>query len=61
MPCFMKEDPKLTINKFVERLNGNRSETELVQVVEELIYNSIFNWRTVQYDNFQKFTNDICP
>jgi hypothetical protein len=61
MPCFIKEDPKLTITKFVERLNGNKSETELVQVVEELIYNSIFNWRTVQYDNFQKFTNDIYP
>lgn len=61
MPCFIKEDTKLTINKFVERLNGNKSETELVQVVEELIYNSIFNWRTVQYDNFQKFTNDIYP
>lgn len=57
----MKEDSKLTINKFIERLNANKSEVEMVQVVEDLTYNSIFNWRTVQYDNFQKFTNDICP
>jgi len=61
MPCYMKEDSKLTINKFIERLNANKSEVEMVQVVEDLTYNSIFNWRTVQYDNFQKFTNDICP
>ena len=61
MPCFVKEDPRITINKFVERLNGNKSEVELVQVVEDLMYNSIFNWRTVQYDNFQKYTNDIYP
>jgi len=61
MPCFLKEDPKIILNKFIERLNGNKSDGELVQVVEDLIYNSIFNWRTVQYDNFQKYTNDIYP
>lgn len=61
MPCFIKEDPRTIMNKLVERLNGNKSEVELVQVVEDLINNSIYNWRTVQYDNFQKFTNDIYP
>ena len=29
--------------------------------VEKLIDNSYDNWRTVQYDNFQKMTNDIMP
>jgi phosphatidylinositol kinase/protein kinase (PI-3 family) len=61
MPCFEKEDPKLTIAKFVERLNGNKSEVELIRFVDDLIYYSIYNWRTIQYDNFQKFTNDIYP
>ena len=61
MPCFVKEDPKVTILKFVERLNGNKSDGELILLVDELINLSIFNWRTVQYDNFQKFTNDIYP
>lgn len=61
MPCFIKEDPKLTINKFVERLNGNKSENEIILLVDELINYSIYNWRTYQYDNYQKFTNDIYP
>ena len=61
MPCFIKEDSKNIVNRFIERLNINKSEVELVQVVDELIYNSIYNWRTIQYDNFQKFTNDIFP
>jgi hypothetical protein len=61
MPCFIKEDPKLTISKLVERLNGNKSESELILLVDELIHSSIYNWRTYQYDNYQKFTNDIYP
>lgn len=61
MPCFLKEDPKITISKFVERLNGNKSEGEIISLVDELINLSINNWRTIQYDNFQKFTNDIFP
>ncbi len=39
----------------------NKTEIEYIQVVDELIYNSTNNWRTVQYDNFQKLTNDIRP
>lgn len=29
--------------------------------VEKLIDNSVDNWWTVQYDNFQKMTNGISP
>ena len=29
--------------------------------VEKLIDQSLNNWRTIQYDNFQKMTNGIMP
>jgi hypothetical protein len=61
MPCFINADINLIISKFIERFHMNKTEIEYIQVVDELIYNSTNNWRTVQYDNFQKLTNDIRP
>jgi phosphatidylinositol kinase/protein kinase (PI-3 family) len=61
MPCFLNGDPIETINRFLSRFHLNKSEAEYIRVVDELIANSLDNWRTVQYDNFQKLTNDIRP
>ncbi len=61
MPCFNNTDTNLIINRFVERFHMNKSESEYIKIVDELICNSLNNWRTVQYDNFQKLTNDIRP
>lgn len=61
MPCFNNNDTTLIINRFIERFHMNKSEIEYVKLVDELINNSMNNWRTVQYDNFQKLTNDIRP
>jgi phosphatidylinositol kinase/protein kinase (PI-3 family) len=61
MPCFAGGDIPGIIARFKERFYLNKSENEYVGVVEELIENSCDNWRTVQYDNFQKLTNDIRP
>ena len=61
MPCFNNDDIPGTIRQFVERFNMNKSENEYIKIVDDLIYNSFNNWRTVQYDNFQRLTNDIRP
>lgn len=61
MPCFANGEVIQTIQKFAERFYQNRSENDYIKIVDELISNSINNWRTVQYDNFQKLTNDIKP
>ncbi len=61
MPCFASYDPPTAIAKLKERFHLNKSDNEYIKIVDELIYYSLDNWRTVQYDNFQKFTNDIWP
>ena len=59
MPCFANTDPKEVIARLRERLHLNKSDNEYIKIVDDLIYYSVGNWRTVQYDNFQKYTNDI--
>lgn len=61
MPCFAKGEINQIISSFVERFNSNKNEMEYIKIVDELIYNSLNSWRTVQYDNFQRLTNDIRP
>jgi hypothetical protein len=61
MPCFASGDIPGIISRFTERFHLSKGESEYIKVVDDLILNSYDNWRTVQYDNYQKFTNDICP
>jgi|LauGreDrversion4_2_1035121.scaffolds.fasta_scaffold1925811_2 hypothetical protein len=61
MPCFNNTDTNLIISRFVERFHMNKSELEYIKIVDEMINNSINNWRTDYYDYFQKLTNDIRP
>lgn len=56
--CF--DNPDL-MTKLYERFCVNKNEYEFIKVVNELISSSYDNWRTIQYDNFQRMTNDICP
>ena len=60
MPCF-PEDSTTIINNFKERFHINRNESDLVKIVHELIDTSLSNWRTSQYDYYQKMTNGIIP
>jgi phosphatidylinositol kinase/protein kinase (PI-3 family) len=60
MPCFT-DDPISIITSFRERFHINKSESELVKIVDELISYSLSNWRTSQYDYYQKMTNGIIP
>lgn len=61
MPCFNNTDINIVITRFVERFHMNKSESEYIKIVDDLINGSLGNWRTIQYDNFQRLTNDIRP
>lgn len=57
MDCF-KLGPE-TITKLKERFELNLSEEEALRFGEELVTESVDNWRTGAYDNFQKYSNGI--
>ena len=60
LPCF-SDDPSFIINNFKERFHINKNEYDLVKFVHELVETSLSNWRTSQYDYYQKMTNGIIP
>ena len=61
MPCFVK--PKNVINEIKMRINGDGNEEdnecEYFELVERIVKGSANNWRTMQYDSYQKVTNGI--
>jgi phosphatidylinositol 4-kinase len=61
MPCFNNTNKNEVKNKFFERFLLNRTDNDIDKTVNEMIDNSYDNWRTNQYDNFQRLTNDIRP
>ena len=61
MPCFKGRDTKEIIQLFKERFLIGISETEVENIVEDLVDDAASSWRTTQYDFFQKFSNGILP
>jgi phosphatidylinositol 4-kinase len=63
MPCF--KNGSLSLNEilvqFKERFMLNCTQETAVERIDALIEKAAFNWRTKQYDIFQKLTNDILP
>lgn len=57
MDCF-KLGPE-TLTNLLERFQLHMSEDEVLQFTEELVNESVDNWRTGAYDNFQKYSNGI--
>jgi len=57
VPCFMA-GPEI-IPKLEERFAVGLKNEKCVEWVYNLIEESSCNWRTVQYDKFQRITNDI--
>lgn len=57
-PCFMGDGLKV-LNDFRERFHSHLSEADMAKWVKSLIDESVDNWRTTYYDNFQKLTNNI--
>lgn len=56
-PCF--SGGEWGIDGLRDRLKCSYSQEQCIAEVENMVYYSMNNWRTSQYDNFQKFTNNI--
>ena len=62
MGCFVSPDTVLDEirDRISTRYNtGVNNEVEYFELVERLVNSSYNNWRTIQYDSFQKLTNNI--
>jgi len=57
LACFEKFD----LQEFKERFRERSTDEEAVEHVSRLVDMSYDNWRTVQYDNFQRYTNGVLP
>ena len=57
MPCFLGGEA--SISQLEERFMADLAENDLVERVMEMVDESIDNWRTVEYDNYQRITNGI--
>ena len=55
--CFVSGESD--IKALNDRFHCCYSEEQCITEVENMVYYSMGNWRTTQYDNFQKFTNNI--
>lgn len=66
IPCFEKFDLGVFRERFFESATdreviNNIYKIQLSDHVNRLIDASFDNWKTIQYDNFQKMTNGIMP
>lgn len=57
LPCFAE----FSLKEFLARFHVKATDQECFKIVEKLIDNSFDNWRTAQYDSFQKRSNGILP
>jgi hypothetical protein len=57
MPCFYTGQE--SINQLRARFYADKTEQECIQYVYTLIEDSVNNWRSVEYDRYQKITNGI--
>ena len=58
LPCFAP-GVETTISQMSERFCVNLTEEMCIEKIVGLIDESLNNWRTIQYDNFQRITNGI--
>jgi phosphatidylinositol 4-kinase len=61
MPCFDNKSPTDIFQKFKERFYPDKKDEDFINIVNDLINWSYDNFRTNQYDNYQKLTNGILP
>jgi len=58
LPCF-REGPEWVLQSLQERFLMSLTEEACIERVVDLIDSSVNNWRTVQYDNYQRIMNGI--
>ena len=61
MPCFDNKNTSDIFYKFRERFYVDKKDEDFIKIVDDLINWSYDNFRTNQYDNYQKLTNGILP
>lgn len=64
LPCFSK--PQTLFNEIRDRISlrfntGDNKENDYFEMVDRILKSSANNWRTTQYDSFQRMSNGICP
>ncbi|CAE7235229.1 pikD [Symbiodinium sp. CCMP2456] len=58
MPCF-REGADFVLSTLQDRFFCNLTEEACIEKIVELIDTSVNNWRTIQYDNYQRLVNGI--
>ena len=59
MPCFDNKSSSEIFQSFRQRFYVDEKEENFIKIVDDLIDWSYDNFRTNQYDNYQKYTNGI--
>jgi len=58
MPCF-REGADWVLQTLYDRFFANLTEEACIEKIVDLIDSSVNNWRTIQYDNYQRIVNGI--
>ena len=61
LACFNGRSINDVLNAFKSRFHFECTDLDYFNLVEDLVREATTNWRTTQYDYFQKLTNDISP
>ena len=61
MPCFYNKNTDVIFKKFRERFYPDKKDEDFIKIVDDMVNFSYDNFRTNQYDNYQKLTNGIIP
>merc|ERR1712070_331006 len=56
MPCF-REGADYVLQTLYDRFFANLTEEACIEKIVDLIDSSVNNWRTIQYDNYQRIVN----
>ena len=62
MPCFKDRNINVVLKEFKDRFHFEKNQDEeIMSLVDSLVDEARSNWRTSQYDIYQKLTNGILP
>lgn len=61
IPCFYQRNIDEIISQFEKRFHFDVLECNYSALVDNLVNDSLNNWRTIKYDSYQKYTNNIMP
>ena len=59
LACFAGLGVEASVSAMSDRFCGSLTEEACIEKIVGLIDESVNNWRTIQYDNYQRITNGI--